>query len=296
MADQSRPVTTLRRRSEPTIGYVEANGIRIRYHDWPGEDPPVLLLHNNRGASDAWTRFADLTTLPNRLIAPDQRGCAESDKPATGYTYWDFAADVAGLIDALDLGRVRIVGCAIGAGIGLCAAATYPDKVEALVMLDSSFPIKQEVVDWGVNLLLTQIPQDFPNKAAAMAFVRTLPDQLGYAWSPIWEQYFEWTFRELPDGRWAFKYDKNAMLQANAHISDDLWPDVAKVNVPVLVAVGGDSKIILDSDARELAERLPKGEFMVLEAAHHIVILEGDLRPIDDVITSYFASLPINRA
>lgn len=280
-------------RLEPKVGYAGANGIRLRYHDWPGAEPAVLLLHNNRGASDAWTRFADITTLRNRLIAPDQRGCAESDKPVTGYSYWDFAADVAGLIDTLNLGRVRIVGCAVGASIGLCVAANYPDKVEALVMLDSTFPVKQQVIDWGVGLLKT-IPQDFPSKEEALAYVRTLPHQLGYGWSPIWEQYFEWTFRELPDGRWAFKYDKDAMIQANTRMGDDLWPDVAKVKSPVLVAVGGHSGIVADSDARELADRLPKGEFTVLENMHHIVLLEGDLRPIDEVVTRYFASLPID--
>jgi 2-(acetamidomethylene)succinate hydrolase len=283
-------MATLKHRSAPEVAFTKANGIRIRYHQWPGEEPTVLLLHNNRGASDAWTRFADISTLPNRLVAPDQRGCAESDKPATGYTYWDFAADVAGLIDDLDLGRVRVVGCALGAGIGLCLAANHPDKVEALVMLESSFPVSQEIVEWGVGLLKT-IPQDFPSKAEAMAFVRTLPHQLGYSWSPVWEEYFGWTFRQLPEGRWAFKYDKAAMLQANSHTIDDLWPEVAKVTAPVLVAVGGASGFMKDSDARELAERLPNGEFTVLENMHHIPILEGDLRPIDEVVARFFATL-----
>lgn len=266
--------------------FTKANGIRIRYLDWPGSGPPIVLLHNNRGAADPWKRFVEVSPLPNRFVAPDQRGCGSTDKPATDYSVWDLADDVAGLIDALDLGPVPIVGCAIGASIGLATAADHPDKVTSLVMLDSGFPIDQSVIDWSVGIL-KDTPQDFASKDEAKRYVRTLPDSLGYSWSPIWEEYFEWTFEEKPDGRWAFRYDKNAMIQATSHLADNLWDDVDKVECPVLVAVADFDGIVDDSGARKLANRLKNGTFVGLENTRHLVFLEGNLEPIERMTRKY---------
>jgi pimeloyl-ACP methyl ester carboxylesterase len=263
-----------------------ANDIRIRYLDWEGSDPPIILLHNNRGAADPWRRFVATTELPNRFIAPDQRGCGATDKPATGYSVWDLAADVAALIEMLGSKAVPIVGCAIGGSIGLAVAANYPAYVSALVMLDSGFPIFEEIIHRSVSVLRAT-PHEFKTKKEAKQFVRTLPDSLGYSWSPIWEEYFEWTFQRLDDGQWAFKYDQNAMLQATAHLSDDLWPDAQRVQCPVLVAVAGESGIISVEDAQRLAQAIPRGSFMELPGIRHLVILEGDLGPVEAVVREY---------
>jgi pimeloyl-ACP methyl ester carboxylesterase len=143
--------------------FATANGIRIGYLDWDGTDPPVLLLHNNRGVADPWQRFIDVAEMPNRFIAPDQRDCGATDKPDTGYSVWSLAGDVAGLIDALGLTRVPIIGCAIGGSIGLAVAANYPEKVSALVMLDSGLPINQEIIDRSVSVLRA-MPHRFSSK------------------------------------------------------------------------------------------------------------------------------------
>ncbi len=270
--------------------FTKANGIRIRYLGWQGHDPAIVLLHNNRGAADPWGRFVEVSELPNRFIAPDERGCGASDKPATGYSVWDLAADVAALIDALKLGKVPIVGCAIGGSIGLAVAANYPDKVSALVMLDSGFPITQDIIDRSVSVLKAT-PHEFPSKAEAQAYVRTLPASLGYSWSPIWEEYFDWTFHELPDGRWAFKYDQDAMIQATSHLSDDLWNDARKVKCPVLVSVAGESGIISTDGAQKLSQTIPTAKFKVLEGIHHLVLLEGDQRPVERIVREYLESV-----
>jgi pimeloyl-ACP methyl ester carboxylesterase len=245
-------------------------------------------LHNNRGVADPWQRFVDVAEMPNRFVAPDQRGCGATDKPEKGYSVWDLAADVAGFINTLGLTSVPIIGCAIGGSIGLAMAANYPDKVSALFMLDSGFPINQEIIDRSVSVLRA-MPHDFSNKGEAKQFGRTLPDSLGYSWSPVWEQYFEWTSRELPDGRWGFRFDKEAMIQATSRLSDDLWSDARKVQCPVAVAVAGRSGIISLDGARRLAETIPHGTFMKPEGIRHLVFLEleDDLREMAQLVREY---------
>lgn len=270
----------------PQEKFVRANGIRIRYLDWPGDNPPILLLHNNRGAADPWRRYVEISPLSNRYIAPDQRGCGSTDKPLTGYGVWDLAADVAALIDTLNLGRISIVGCAIGGSIGLAVAANYPEKVSALAILDSGFPIRQEVIDRSVATLRA-MQHEFESKDAAKTFVRSLPDSLGYTWSPVWEDYFEWTFHEIDDGRWAFRFDKQAMIQATSHLTDNLWDDVHKIQCPVLVTVASENGIITDEDGRALADAIPVSRYKYLDGTGHLVFLEGDLKPIEKMVRDF---------
>jgi pimeloyl-ACP methyl ester carboxylesterase len=271
---------------KPQERFIRANSIHIRYLDWNGDDPPILLLHNNRGTADPWRRYVDVSPLTNRYIAPDQRGCGSTEKPPTGYSAWHLAADVAGLVDTLKLGRVPIVGCAIGGSIGLAVAANYPEKVSALAILDSGFPIEQPIIDRSVATLKA-MPYEFESKEAAKAFVRTLPDSLGYSWSLVWEDYFEWTFRELEDGRWVFMFDKDAMIQATSHLSDDLWEDAAKIECPVLVTVAGQSEIISDEGGRELTDVIPNARYELLEGVGHLVFLETDLEPIEKLVREF---------
>lgn len=271
---------------QPREAQVEANGIRIRYLDWEGSSPPIVLLHNNRGVADPWQRFVAVSPLTNRFVAPDQRGCGTTDKPPTGYSVWDLAADVAGLIEALGLGKVPVVGCAIGGSIGLALAARRPDLVSALVMLDSGFPISPEIIERSVTIL-KYVPQTFDSRREARIFARALPSSLGYNWTPIFDQYFDWTFRDEPDGRCSFRYDKQAMLQATGHLADDLWEDAARVECPVLVSVAGESGIIAEDGARKLAEVIPQGSFLALEGTRHLVFLEEDLRPVEKITREY---------
>ena len=266
--------------------FIRANGIQIRYLDWSGESPPILLLHNNRGVADPWKRLVDVTRLSNRFIAPDQRGCGATDKPLVGYSVWDLARDVAGLIDAMELGPVALVGCALGSSIGLAVAANYPEKVSALVMLDSGFPIAQSVIDRSVGVL-TAMPHEFASRTEAMAFVRTLPSSLGYSWSPIWEDYFDWTFKELTDGRWAFKFGKEAMLQATGHLADDLWLDAGRVVCPVFVGISSADDIVSAEGGRKLAQVIKNSTFKLLDDVHHLPFLEQDMYPIERLIREY---------
>jgi non-heme chloroperoxidase len=124
------------------------NGVRLAYVEQGSrEGAAIVMLH---GYSDTHRSF-DLMRphLPRawRTIAVTQRGHGLSDKPQTGYAMRDFAADVAGLLNALDIERAIIVGHSMGAAVALQVAATYPERVAGLVLMGAfaSFGDKAEV-------------------------------------------------------------------------------------------------------------------------------------------------------
>lgn len=112
------------------------NGVRLAYVEQGSRDgAAIVMLH---GYSDTHRSF-DLIRphLPRawRTIAVTQRGHGLSDKPQTGYAAHDFAADVVGLLDALDIERAILVGHSMGASVALQTAALYPEKVAGLVLM-----------------------------------------------------------------------------------------------------------------------------------------------------------------
>ncbi len=86
---------------------VTSNGINIHYHrSTPaGGAPSIVMIHGLTDNGICWVRVADALCDSYDIILPDTRGHGFSDKPATGYTVEERAADVAGLIDALQLDR-----------------------------------------------------------------------------------------------------------------------------------------------------------------------------------------------
>jgi pimeloyl-ACP methyl ester carboxylesterase len=82
-----------------------------------GAGKPVVLIHGWSLGAAIWTLQVDwLASQGVRVVAYDRRGHGGSDKPATGYDFDTLAADLAQVLDQLDLHDVTLVGHSMGAG------------------------------------------------------------------------------------------------------------------------------------------------------------------------------------
>lgn len=112
-----------------TIGQID---LHVVEH---GEGPPVLLCH---GFPDLWRgwrlQMEALAAAGYRAIAPDMRGYGRSSAPADPLLYTPFhtVGDLIGLLDALDLPTVTIVGHDFGASVAWNAALLRPDRFTAV--------------------------------------------------------------------------------------------------------------------------------------------------------------------
>jgi pimeloyl-ACP methyl ester carboxylesterase len=110
-----------------------------------GEGPAVLLLHGFPELWYAWHRVLPaLARAGFRAVAPDLRGYGASDKPTDIDAYRSdlLLDDVQGLVRALDLGSVRLVGHDWGATIAFMFAARHPELVSHLVILNGAHPAR----------------------------------------------------------------------------------------------------------------------------------------------------------
>jgi len=137
-----------------------STGIRLRYAEQgTGAGEPVILLH---GLSDSWFSFSrvlPLLSAQRRVYALDQRGHGDSDKPTSGYSMRDLAADVIAFMDAKGIDRATILGHSMGSFVAQQVALAAPKRVSKLILVGS-----------------TTTPRTFAGMTDLDSIVRTIKD------------------------------------------------------------------------------------------------------------------------
>ena len=117
--------------------YVETNGIKLHYLERPGDGPTLLLAPGLAAGAHFYLTLLDHLAPRLHVIAFDLRGRGASDKPDTGYTMADHAADMVGAMDALGIDRVAFGGHSFGGLLTYVMAAYYPERIERGVVIDA---------------------------------------------------------------------------------------------------------------------------------------------------------------
>src|SRR5476651_2453914 len=98
------------------VGQENSTPIEVYYEDH-GSGSPVVLIHGWPLSGASWEKqTAALLAAGHRVITYDRRGFGRSSKPAVGYNYDTFAADLDAVLCALDLTDVSLVGHSMGTG------------------------------------------------------------------------------------------------------------------------------------------------------------------------------------
>jgi pimeloyl-ACP methyl ester carboxylesterase len=127
------------------------------HHVSGGAGVPVVLLHGFPQSWYMWRKVMPALAEQFHVIAPDLRGCGDSEKQSGPYDGWTLAGDVHGLLELLGVDQpVYVVGHDMGAPVALSYAARYPEATRALVYIDE--PV------FGINLeQMAAFSPDIPN-------------------------------------------------------------------------------------------------------------------------------------
>ena len=121
---------------------MEINGLNLNVFI-EGEGEPVLLLHGFPDSNYLWRGVIPrLVNSGYRVVAPDQRGFGMSDAPEgkENYDMELIAKDAIGVLDRLNVDRVKIVAHDWGAMIGWLLAGTHPDRFESYTAISVGHP------------------------------------------------------------------------------------------------------------------------------------------------------------
>lgn len=253
----------------PRNAYVAANGLKLHYLDWG--DPaaqPLVLLHGGALTAHTWDIVCLGLQPEYRCIAPDLRGHGDTDwAPDGDYSADAYRRDLEALILHLNIDGCVLIGNSLGGATAARYAAerTGRQQPAALVLVD----IGPEMREAGRQRLraFTGGPremdsvEDFVERAMAFnpqrkrdTLRRSLLNNL----------------RQLPSGRWTWKYDPNRFGHGTATVADR-WADIRRVMCPTLVVRGGLSDMFFDEDAQKVAATLHDGRWVRIEGASHTV-------------------------
>jgi pimeloyl-ACP methyl ester carboxylesterase len=173
-------------------------GTRIHYVTH-GSGPAVVLLHGWPQTWHEWRRVAE--ALPDHaVVMPDLRGFGYSAKPAAGYDGATMAVDLHGLVQNLGLENVTVVGHDWGAVFGYVYAASFPEDVAALGVVEMALP--------GVGVMEQALqPRPGGQFLWHMAF-QSVPDIPELLVQGKERPYLQWFFEH-------FAYDPSAISSAD---------------------------------------------------------------------------------
>ena len=115
------------------------SGLRLHFLD-EGSGPVVLWLHGSGPGASGYSNFKGnypaFAQAGYRCIVPDLLGYGLSSKPDIPMYDLDFyVAGVKGLVDALGLKNITLLGNSLGGAVALGYALAYPDEVKRLILM-----------------------------------------------------------------------------------------------------------------------------------------------------------------
>jgi pimeloyl-ACP methyl ester carboxylesterase len=116
---------------------IDRDGVRLNYVESGSGEPAVVLLHGMACVHTHMLPVMQHLAPRHRCVAFDLRGHGESDAPHDAYAMDDFLADLDAIVDQVGLGRPILIGHSFGGSIAAAYTDRYPDRVRALVLLDS---------------------------------------------------------------------------------------------------------------------------------------------------------------
>lgn len=112
------------------------NGTTIHYEDTGGKGPAVILSHGFLMDHTMFDAQVAALGATHRVVTWDERGFGGTHAPGD-FTYWDSANDVLALMDHLGIAKAVVGGMSQGGFLSLRVALTAPERVEALILLDT---------------------------------------------------------------------------------------------------------------------------------------------------------------
>ncbi len=229
----------------PVSQFVTVNDLRLHYLEWAGRGTPVVMVHGLASVCHMFDLVAPWLTSLGRVVALDQRGHGESDKPDSGYDFASIVGDLAGFLSAVELAEPCVLaGHSWGGSVALDFAATHPDRVKGLVLIDGGFSDMQSRFPAWAEAERVLAPPPLVNLTWDDLRRGMREHWLAAAWSPQVEEAALHVFEQGADGY----VRRRLSLAHHMQILHALWQFrashyFARVQCPVLLVVPLPSEV-----------------------------------------------------
>jgi pimeloyl-ACP methyl ester carboxylesterase len=266
---------------------VEIAGRRVNYVDvGEGGECPVVLVHGLAGQWQNWLENIPAASRERRVIALDLPGHGRSEMPTERITIPRYGKCVEALCEALDLGRVALVGNSMGGFIASEVAIQFPERVDRLVLVSAA----------GITTAnVFRAPTRTAGRVAAVLAATTAARHRSLASRPV-TRHIALTLVARHPSRLKADLAYEGMFKGvgkpgfhdalRASVEYDFRDRLGEIRCPTLIVWGEDDMVLPVRDAREFERLIPGSRSVVMEDTGHVPMLE---RPtaFNDVLAEF---------
>lgn len=248
-----------------------SNGIE-HYYEIHGRGKPLVLISGLGYSLWQWHKMVPYLAERFQVVAFDNRGVGQSDKPAGPYTAQMLAADTVGLLDALDIEKAIVMGHSMGGFIAQAIALEFPERVEKLILCSTNFggPRHVPVTEEAMKVLM-DVSSDALTRFNNGLVVSTAP-----GWADrnpeIIEEWVKWRVANPIEP---------TLYQAQLAIGLGLLPEEAafesklpRLDIPTLILFGAHDKVVPPANAELLSKQIANSRVVIFPDAGHFFPIE----------------------
>ena len=258
------------------LGRGEPDGIDLHYVS-AGHGPVILLVHGLGGFAESWRQTLEALEPHSRTIALDLPGFGQSGKPDRPYTLGFFAQVLEELLEALGVGRIRLVGHSLGGAVALAFALAHPERVERLALLAAAvpgFPLRPSLVYRlmsvpGVGEFFSIfVTRGICAAALRRCFVNPQPEEIAFL---VGHQY---AARTTPEGRAAYLATLRGVREAFTVQAPIYRSALADWDRPTLMIHGRQDPVVPLGHAEVAARAIRRLDARWLDGCGHFPQIE----------------------
>jgi pimeloyl-ACP methyl ester carboxylesterase len=260
---------------------IERDSVTIHFED-VGSGPAVVMGHSILCSGEMWMYQVPTLAERFRVINIDQRGHGHSVPATNSYELRDMVEDAFAVLDHLEIEGAVWAGLSMGGMVAMHAAVTEPDRVAALLLLDTHAgeettfkKLKYRAMSIGAKAF--GVRPFFPTVLPLLFGRTTLTEN-----------------QNLVD-EWKSRFEEiHVQSLARAVTALTRRPSIVRelrgVLCPSLVIVGEEDASLPPHLSREIADALPNASFVVIPEAGHLSALEKP-EAVTDAMLRFLDSL-----
>jgi pimeloyl-ACP methyl ester carboxylesterase len=247
------------------MAWAELSDVRC-YYELVGEGDPLVMIPGLGGNCRVWDSIVPFLADQFTVILVDNRGLGRSTPRRPPRTLADYSADIAELLDKLQLDRAHVLGLSLGGIIAQRFAIDHPSRVDRLVLVSCAARFTSYL--HRVTALLGHSLRRFPRSVfvQTMEMLTTAPFYLDANAEEIDRMARERVHAGVP---------ARAMgAQLRALLASEINPADYKIINPTLVVAAEHDHLIPNCYARRMADDIPGSQYVLIPGAGHNPMVE----------------------
>lgn len=272
------------------------DGLALHYH-LEGRGPAVALIHGLGGFAESWRYNTEALTHRATVLTPDLPGFGRSAKPPTRYDLTFLARALGGLLDALGIEQVSLVGHSLGGAVAVAYGLMHPDRVERIALIGALVPGVPYRLAWGARLatlpgvgeaLALGRYRRLYRAALARCFHAPRAEEVAFLVDFAYEERTGWP------ARLAFLAALRALRDEVERRGPAYGRALAELEAPILLIHGRQDPVVPADHCAAAARTLPRAAVRWIDACGHFPQIEH-ARVVNDWLGEFLVGRPAPR-